>query len=107
MKKEFLPKVIPVLSLLLALVCTACSGKESGNPEKLLLSLNFDEGSGNQVSDGAGQAQPAEVKYLFTNAAYMDARSPEWRSLNCTQDYGQQEKWRPRLVDRLKSKDVP
>lgn len=27
--------------------------------------------------------------------------------VNCTQDYGQQEKWRPRLVDRLKSKDVP
>ena len=27
--------------------------------------------------------------------------------LNCTQDYGPQEKWRPRLVDRLKSKDVP
>ena len=27
--------------------------------------------------------------------------------LNCTQDYGQQEKWRPRLVDRSKSKDVP
>lgn len=80
MKKEFLQKVIPVLSLLLALVCTACSGKEIGNPEKLLLSLNFDEGSGNQVSDSAGQAQPAEVKYLFTNAAYMDARSPEWRS---------------------------
>ena len=80
MKKEFLQKVIPVLSLLLALVCTACSVKESGNPEKLLLSLDFDEGSGNQVSDGAGQAQPAEVKYLFTNAAYMDARSPEWRS---------------------------
>ena len=50
MKKEFLQKVIPVLSLLLALVCTACSGKEIGNPEKLLLSLNFDEGSGNQVS---------------------------------------------------------
>ena len=69
MKKEFLQKVIPVLSLLLALVCAACSGKESGNPKKLLLSLNFDEGSGNQVMDGAGQAQPAEVKYLFTNAA--------------------------------------
>lgn len=50
MKKEFLPKVIPGLSLLLALVCAACSGKEIGNPEKLLLSLNFDEGSGNQVS---------------------------------------------------------
>ena len=80
MKKEFLQKVIPVLSLLLALVCTACSGKEIGNPEKLLLSLNFDEGSGNQVLDSGGQAQPAEVKYLFTNAAYMDARSPEWRS---------------------------
>ena len=28
-------------------------------------------------------------------------------NINCTQDYGQQEKWRPRLVDRLKSKDVP
>ncbi len=50
MKKEFLQKVIPGLSLLLALVCAACSGKEIGNPEKLLLSLNFDEGSGNQVS---------------------------------------------------------
>ena len=50
MKKEFLQKVIPVLSLVLTLVCTACSGKEIGNPEKLLLSLNFDEGSGNQVS---------------------------------------------------------
>jgi len=37
MKKEFLQKVIPVLSLLLALVCTVCSGKEIGNPEKLLL----------------------------------------------------------------------
>ena len=46
MKKEFLQKVIPGLSLLLALVCAACSGKEIGNPEKLLLSLNFDEGSG-------------------------------------------------------------
>ena len=80
MKKEFLQKVIPGLSLLLALVCAACSGKEIGNPEKLLLSLNFDEGAGNQVLDGAGQAQPAVVKYLFTNAAYMDARSPEWRS---------------------------
>ena len=79
MKKGFLQKVIPVLSLVLTLVCTACSGKESGNPEKQLLSLNFDEGAGNQVLDGAGQAQPAVVKYLFTNAAYMDARSPEWR----------------------------
>lgn len=58
MKKEFLQKVIPVLSLLLALVCTACSGKEIGNSEKLLLSLNFDEGSGNQVSDGAGRRSP-------------------------------------------------
>ena len=27
--------------------------------------------------------------------------------VNCTQDYRQQEKWRPRLVDRSKSKDVP
>ena len=80
MKKGFLQKVIPVLSLVLTLVCTACSGKESGNPEKQLLSLNFDEEAGNQVLDGAGQAQPAVVKYLFTNAAYMDARSPEWRS---------------------------
>ena len=70
MKKEFLQKVIPVLSLVLTLVCTACSGKEIGNPEKLLLSLNFDEGSGNQVLDSGGQAKPAEVKYLFTSAAY-------------------------------------
>ena len=31
MKKEFLQKVIPGLSLLLALVCAACSGKEIGN----------------------------------------------------------------------------
>ena len=28
-------------------------------------------------------------------------------NVNCTQDYRQQEKWRPRLADRSKSKDVP
>ena len=30
MKKEFLQKVIPVLSLLLALVCTAAPAKKAG-----------------------------------------------------------------------------
>ena len=28
-------------------------------------------------------------------------------AVNCTQDYRQQENWRPRLADRSKSKDVP
>ena len=29
------------------------------------------------------------------------------RMINCTQDYGQEEDWRPRLVDRVKRRDVP
>lgn len=74
-------KVVPaVLTVLLALACTACSGRGTGNPENLLLSLNFDEGSGNQVLDSAGGAGTAEVAYNFTNAAYMENRDPEWRT---------------------------
>lgn len=69
-----------LLSLLLALLCAACSGGEKGESEALLLRLGFDEGSGNQVSDGAERVQPAEVNYLFTNAAYMENRDPEWRA---------------------------
>ena len=68
-----------LLALALVLSLTACSGG-GGKAENLLLYLSFDEGSGNQVSDGAGRVQPAEVNYLFTNAAYMESRDPEWRT---------------------------
>lgn len=67
-----------LLLVLLAFTCTACSG--GGDSDQPLLHLSFDEGSGNQVSDGAGKAQPTEVNYLFTNAAYMESRDPEWRT---------------------------
>lgn len=67
-----------LLLALLAFTCTACAG--GGDSEKLLLRLSFDEGSGSQVSDGAGKARPAEVNYLFTDAAYMENRDPEWRT---------------------------
>ena len=67
--------------LLIAMACAGCQGSgEKGTPDGLLLSLGFDERSGNQVSDSAGQAQPAQVAYNFTNAVYMDSRDPEWRS---------------------------
>ncbi|MDE6589643.1 MAG: GH32 C-terminal domain-containing protein, partial [Oscillospiraceae bacterium] len=69
-------------ALLLALACAGCGGGggTNGNPEGFLLNLSFDEGSGNQVSDSAAQAQPAEIAYTFTNAVYSDSRDPEWRS---------------------------
>jgi len=66
-------------ALLLSAVCAGC-GSKSGNPEGLLLSLSFDEGSGNQVASGFGTVEPAEVAYNFTNAAYMENRDPEWRT---------------------------
>lgn len=83
MKKNCTKRFAAVLAavLLLTMVCAGCrGGGGSGNPEGLLLSLSFDEGSGNQVSDGAGQVQPAEVAYTFSNAVYMDSRDPEWRA---------------------------
>jgi len=67
------------LTFLLAAVCAGCGGN-SGNPEGLLLSLSFDEGSGNQVASGGGAVEAAEVAYNFTNAAYMENRDPEWRT---------------------------
>lgn len=82
MKKNCTKRLAAVLAavLLLTMVCTGCqSGGETGNPEGLLLSLSFDEGSGNQVQDGAEQLQPAAVAYNFTNAVYSDSRDPEWR----------------------------
>ncbi len=72
-----------ITAMLLTLVCAGCggdSGGGKGNSEGLLLSLSFDEGSGNQVSDGAGAVQTAEVAYNFTEAVYMENRDPEWRT---------------------------
>lgn len=80
MGKFFRQILLPVLAGLLVLGCAGCAGDGGGNPEGLLLYLRFDEGGGNQVSDGAGAVQPAQVNYLFTNAVYMDSRDPEWRS---------------------------
>ena len=83
MKKKYMKCFAAVLAaaLLLTMFCTGCqSGGDNGNPEGLLLSLSFDEGSGNQVQDGAEQVQPSEVAYNFTNAVYSDSRDPEWRT---------------------------
>lgn len=82
MKKNCIKRFASPLAaaLLLAMVCAGCQGGgDKGNPEGLLLSLGFDEGSGNQVQDGAGQVQSAQVAYNFTNAVYSDSRDPEWR----------------------------
>lgn len=67
------------LTMVLAL-CAGCQSAGNGGGDTPLLSLSFDEGSGNQVSDSAGQVQPAAVAYTFTNAAYKDSRDPEWRT---------------------------
>lgn len=49
-----------VLALTMVLVlCAGCQNGGTGG-DTPLLSLSFDEGRGNQVSDGAGQVQPAE-----------------------------------------------
>lgn len=72
-------KLFFITAILIAMICAGCGG-DSGSPENLLLSLSFDEGSGNQVSDSAGAAGTAEVAYNFTNAAYMESRDPEWRT---------------------------
>jgi len=71
--------LVLAFALLLAAACAGCGGK-SGSPEGLLLSLSFDEGSGNQAASGFGTVEPAEVAYNFTNAAYMENRDPEWRT---------------------------
>ena len=83
MKRQSGSKLIlfVILSFVLAALFAGCSGDNNkGNPEGMLLSLSFDEGSGNQVSDGAGAVEAAEVAYNFTNAAYMENRDPEWRT---------------------------
>ena len=56
------------------------------------------------VIDGSVIAWSLVTLSLFNCVGFSDVGFPV---VNCTQDYGQQEKWRPRLVDRLKSKDVP
>ncbi len=47
------------------------------------------------------------VGFSVVGLAVVGKSNDGLADVNCTQDYGQQEKWRPRLVDRLKSKDVP
>ena len=73
--------VFLITALLLALASAGCGGDSgNSNPEGFLLNLNFDEGSGNQVSSSGGSVEPAEVAYNFTDAAYMENRDPEWRT---------------------------
>lgn len=73
--------ILVLLLVVLIVLSIGCGGENNkSNPEGLLLSLSFDEGSGNQVSDGTGAVETAEVAYNFTNAAYMENRDPEWRS---------------------------
>ena len=73
--------ILVLLSLILAVLFAGCGGDtDKGKPEGLLLSLSFDEGSGNQISDGVGAVETATVAYNFTDAAYMENRDPEWRT---------------------------
>ena len=80
MKKNSVKRFAALLTavLLLAMTFAGCGGGETGTDS--LLTLSFDEGSGNQVQDSAGQVQPAQVAYNFTNAVYMDSRDLEWRT---------------------------
>lgn len=84
MKKNRIKRFAIVLAavLLLAVACAGCGDQDVS--DGLLLSLSFDEGSGSQVQDGAGQVQPARVAYNFTNAAFMEDRDPEWRESGVT-----------------------
>ena len=50
------------------LMSTGCGGSQS---EKMLY-LNFDEGSGNEITDCAHTERKSEVQYRYTNAMYTE-----------------------------------
>lgn len=57
------------------LMSTGCGGSQ---PEKMLY-LNFDEGSGNEITDCAHTERKSEVQYRYTNAMYTENMDPQWR----------------------------
>lgn len=56
------------------------AGCGSSAEKDLLLHLTFDEGQGTTITDASGHLPDAELNYLYTNAIYMDAQDPQWRS---------------------------
>lgn len=70
------------IALLLATAAAGVvlAGCGSSAEKDLLLHLTFDEGQGTTVTDASGHLPDAELNYLYTNAIYMDAQDPQWRS---------------------------
>ena len=64
--------------LLLAATFAACGGADK-HEKDLLLYLKLDEGKGLTVSDAAKKLPDTDMNYVFSGAAYMDDRDPEWR----------------------------
>lgn len=63
-----------------ALTAALLAGCGQQQEESLLLYLPLDEGSGTTVTDASGHLSPMELNYLYTNALYMDAQDPQWRT---------------------------
>lgn len=59
-----------------SLMLTACQNQSEKN---LVLHLNFNEGSGNEIADATGNQQAQTVNYNFTNASFADNMDPQWR----------------------------
>lgn len=56
-----------------------CAGSDPLD-NKLMLYLNFDEGSGNKVKDSAKKVPDATVRYVFSDAQYQpQSQDPQWR----------------------------
>lgn len=66
------------VSMMMAVMAAGCYGIKKDS-EDMLAHFAFDEKSGTVISDSTGNLQDAEVHYLFSHAAYMNDREPQWR----------------------------
>ena len=67
------------LSVALTLSLFAGTAFAAARNDGELLHLGFDEGQGVTVSDLSGHLPAAQVRYGFTDAAFMDSQEPQWR----------------------------
>ena len=66
------------VSMMMVLIAAGCQADKKGAGD-MLAHFAFDEKGGTVISDSTGKLQDAEVHYLFSHAAYMEDREPQWR----------------------------